>query len=139
LLQAVPDVTYLIVGSGPQAGLDHLACELGVRDHVIFTGLVPDEDLPAIYALCDVFAMPSRQNLVEHSVEGFGLVFLEANACGKPVIGGRSGGISDAVVDGVTGFLVNPQDPQEIANVLKILLTNRELARRLATKAGRGF
>jgi phosphatidyl-myo-inositol dimannoside synthase len=131
LLQTVPDVTYVIVGAGPQAGLDHLACELGVRDHVIFTGLVPDEDLPAIYALCDVFAMPSRQNLVEHSVEGFGLVFLEANACGKPVIGGRSGGISDAVVDGVTGFLVNPQNPQEIANVLKILLTNRELARRL--------
>lgn len=131
LFQTIPDVTYVIVGSGSQDRLGHLACELGVRDHVIFTGLVSDEELPAIYALCDVFAMPSRQNLMEQSVEGFGLVFLEANACGKPVIGGRSGGITDAVVDGVTGFLVNPQDPQEIANVLKILLSNRELARQL--------
>ena len=87
LLQTVPDVTYVIAGSGPQERLDHLARELGVRDRVIFTGLVSDEDLAAIYALCDLFVMPSRQDLAQHSVEGFGLVFLEANACGKPVIG----------------------------------------------------
>jgi len=131
LLQTVPDVTYIIVGSGPQARLDHLARELRVRNRVIFTGLVSDDDLPAIYALCDLFVMPSRQNFAQHSVEGFGLVYLEASACCKPVIGGRSGGIRDAVVEGVTGLLVDPHDPEDIANAIGILLTNRELARQL--------
>jgi len=131
LLQTVPDVRYIIVGSGPQATLDHLARELRVRDRVIFAGLVPDDDLPAIYALCDLFVMPSRQNLAQHSVEGFGLVYLEANACGKAVVGGRSGGVGDAVQDGVTGLLVDPHDPKDIANAVGILLTNRELARQL--------
>src|SRR5262245_4526160 len=131
LLRTVPDVTYVIVGPGPQAGLDQLAHELGVRDHVIFTGLIPDDDLPAIYALCDLFIMPSRQDLAQHSVEGFGLVYLEANACGKPVIGGRSGGIPEAVVHGVTGLLVDPDDPEDIANAVRTLLTNRERATQL--------
>ena len=131
LLQTVPDVRYIIVGSGPQATLDHLARELRVRDRVIFAGLVPDDDLPAIYALCDLFVMPSRQNLAQQSVEGFGLVYLEANACGKAVVGGRSGGVGDAVQDGVTGLLVDPHDPKDIANAVGILLTNRELARQL--------
>ena len=131
LLQTVPDVRYIIVGSGPQATLDHLARELRVRDRVIFAGLVPDDDLPAIYALCDLFVMPSRQNLAQQGVEGFGLVYLEANACGKAVVGGRSGGVGDAVQDGVTGLLVDPHDPKDIANAVGILLTNRELARQL--------
>jgi phosphatidylinositol alpha-1,6-mannosyltransferase len=62
-------------------------------------------------------------------VEGFGIAFLEANACAKPVIGGRSGGVADAVVEGVTGFLVDPHSPEEIANVLERVLTNSDLAR----------
>jgi len=131
LLRNVPDVTYIVVGAGPQERLDRLARELGVRDRVIFTGLVPDDDLPALYALCDVYVMPSRQDLAQHSVEGFGLVYLEANACGKPVIGGRSGGIGDAVADGVTGLLVDPHDSEAIANAIDLLLTNRELAGQL--------
>jgi len=131
LLQTVPDVTYVIVGAGAQTNLDHLARELKVRDRVIFTGLVSEEDMAAIYALCDLFVMPSREILAQHSVEGFGLVFLEANACGKPVVAGRSGGVTDAVVHGVTGLLVNPDHPEDIANTARILLTNRELARQL--------
>jgi phosphatidylinositol alpha-1,6-mannosyltransferase len=131
LLRTVPDVTYVIVGAGPQTHLDRLARELHVRDRVVFTGLASEEDLAAIYALCDLFVMPSRQSLAQHSVEGFGLVFLEANACGKPVVAGRSGGINDAVVHGVTGLLVDPHDPEDIANAARVLLTNRELARQL--------
>lgn len=131
LLRTVPDVTYVMVGAGPQGYLDELARELRVRDRVIFTGPVSDELLSAIYGLCDLFIMPSRQDLAQHSVEGFGLVFLEANACGKPVIAGRSGGTDDAVVHGVTGFLVDPDDPDDIANAVGNLLTDPTLARRL--------
>ena len=131
LLETVPDLTYVIAGAGSHERLDRMARELNVRNHVIFTGLVRDDDLPAIYALCDVFVMPSRQNLAQHSVEGFGLVYLEANACGKPVVGGRSGGVGDAVIDGVTGLLVDPYDPNDIANAIRILVTNAALSRQL--------
>jgi phosphatidylinositol alpha-1,6-mannosyltransferase len=79
--------------------------------------------------------MPSRQEL--KAVEGFGLVFLEAAACGKPVVGGRSGGIPDAIVDGVTGFLVHPTDPEDIASGLARLLTDDELATRLGQQGRR--
>ena len=131
LRQTIPEVTYLIVGNGPQRhALESLATHMGVRDHVIFAGRAATEDLPDIYALGDVFVMPSRR-LETCSVEGFGLVFLEAGACAKPVVGGRSGGIPDALVDGVTGLLVNPHDPEDIANALARLLADRDLAMRL--------
>jgi phosphatidylinositol alpha-1,6-mannosyltransferase len=132
LRQTVPDVIYLIVGDGPyRTHLETLAVALGVQDHVIFIGKVPGEYLPDIYALSDVFVMPSREQLNVCDVEGFGIVFLEANACGKPVVGGRSGGIPDAIIDGVTGLLVNPHDPEDIANALARLLTDGDLAVRI--------
>jgi phosphatidylinositol alpha-1,6-mannosyltransferase len=130
--QRVPDATYLIVGAGPfKERLDKLAAELGVRDRVIFAGSVPDEELPDFYAMCDVFAMPSRARLASHDVEGFGLVFLEANACAKPVVAGRSGGIEDAVVDGFTGLVVDPSDVRDVSQALIRLLTDSELRGRL--------
>jgi phosphatidylinositol alpha-1,6-mannosyltransferase len=130
--QAVPEVAYLIVGNGPcRSRLEALAADVGVRDHVIFAGRVEDEQMSDIYTMSDVFVMPSREILEAGTVEGFGLVFLEASACAKPVVGGRSGGIPDAVVDGVTGLLVDPQDPEDIANALTRLLTDREVANRL--------
>jgi phosphatidylinositol alpha-1,6-mannosyltransferase len=126
-----PQATYLIVGEGPhRTELEKLAAALGVSRHVVFAGRV-DGDLVDIYALADVFAMPSREQLEACDVEGFGLVFLEASACAKPVIGGRSGGIPDAVVDGFTGLLVDPSNPNEIAHALALLLTDAELATRL--------
>lgn len=128
----IPEVTYLIVGDGPyRTQLEALGAAMGVQDRVIFAGQVPDEDLPDIYALSDVFVMPNREQLEACDVEGFGLVFLEANACGKPVVGGRSGGVPEAIVDGVTGLLVNPHDPEDIANALARLLTDGDLALRL--------
>lgn len=132
LRKTIPEVTYLIVGDGPhRAQLQTLALAMGVQDRVSFAGQVPADDLPDIYALSDVFVMASRERLEMCDVEGFGLVFLEANACAKPVVGGRSGGIPDAVVDGVTGLLVDPHDPEDIANALSQLLTDRDLAIRL--------
>jgi phosphatidylinositol alpha-1,6-mannosyltransferase len=128
----VPDVTYLVVGDGPErARLDALATELGVRGHVVFGGTVPAPTLPQVYALCDVFVMPSREEPESNNVEGFGLVFLEANACAKPVVGGRSGGVAEAIVDGVTGLLVNPTVEDSIAESIVQLLSDRELAQRL--------
>ena len=132
VLQSIPNTVYLIVGGGPdRERLESLAVAMGVRDRVVFTGYAADSDLPHIYALSDVFIMPSRINVEACDVEGFGLVFLEAGACGKPVIGGRSGGISDAIVEEKTGFLVTPHDPDNIAQVLVRLLSDKELSGRM--------
>jgi phosphatidyl-myo-inositol dimannoside synthase len=135
LRTTVSDVKYIIIGEAfgedPYRNqLENLAIGLGVRDCVIFAGNVSAEDLPDIYALADVFVMASREQLDACDVEGFGMVFLEASACAKPVVGGRSGGIPDAIVDGITGLLVNPHDPEDIANALARLLSNSDLATR---------
>jgi phosphatidyl-myo-inositol dimannoside synthase len=133
----IREVTYLIVGNGPYLHeLEALAEAVGVRDRVIFAGPVADKDLADLYALSDVFVMPSREQLDKCDAEGFGLVFLEANACAKPVVAGRSGGIPDAVADGITGLLVNPHDPKEIADAINRLLLDKELAIRMG-KQGR--
>jgi phosphatidylinositol alpha-1,6-mannosyltransferase len=129
IISLIPDATYLIVGEGPyRDDLDRLARATGVRDRVVFAGRVDADGLPDVYALSDVFVMPSRVRHAAGDVEGFGLVFLEANACGKPVIGGRTGGIPEAIVDGKTGFLVEPESVADIADRLKTLLTDREVA-----------
>ena len=129
LLESIPEVVYLIVGDGPhRQELENLACATGVREHVIFAGQISDERLPETYALCDAFVMPSRERLELCDVEGFGMVFLEASACGKPVVAGRSGGIGDAVVDGMTGLLVNSLDTNDIGGALRKLLGHRDLA-----------
>jgi phosphatidyl-myo-inositol dimannoside synthase len=135
LIQKFPDITYLIVGDGPyRSELVSLVNELGLQQNVVFAGKMDDELLPEIYALSDVFVMPSRQNLDACDVEGFGLVYLEASACGKPVVAGRSGGTPDAVVDEETGFLVDPNNPLELANALERLLTDKDLAQTLGTR-----
>ncbi|MBD3184340.1 glycosyltransferase [Candidatus Poribacteria bacterium] len=122
VLQKIPDVIYLIVGIGKEEKrLKELTRELDLENYVIFTGQVPD--VIQYYYLCDVFIMPNRMVKGSHDVEGFGIVFLEANACGKPVIGGKSGGAVDAIVDGVTGILVDPTNIKEIENaILKLFL-----------------
>ncbi len=116
--RAVPDVAYVIVGEGDDlVYLDGLARESGVRENVIFAGRVSDEELPLLYNVCDVFIMCSREDRTRRGIlaEGFGLALLEASACGKPVIAGRSGGVPDAVQDGITGLLVNPLDSEAVA------------------------
>lgn len=130
------DVVYLIVGDGPnRAALEQLAASLGMADRVVFLGRVNTPDLPLLYSAADIFIMVSRERLEHCDVEGFGIVFIEAAACGIPSIGGRSGGISDAVVDGVTGLLVDPLDVAEVARSIDVLLANRDLARRLGDAA----
>ena len=131
----VPDVTYLVVGDGPhRAELAALAVAQGVREQVVFAGQATDEELPDLYALADLFVMASRERENESDVEGFGIVFLEAAACGKPVVGGRSGGIPEALVHGETGWLVDPSDPAQIAEAIVRVLADRESASRMGER-----
>jgi phosphatidylinositol alpha-1,6-mannosyltransferase len=132
LRQTVPDVTYLIVGTGPhRTQLETLARNSGVLDRVVFVGQVSVDELIDIYALSDVFVMPSRERPEANDVEGFGLVFLEASACAKPIVSTWSGGVPDAVVDGITGLLVDPLNPEELAGALSRLLLDKNLATRM--------
>jgi phosphatidylinositol alpha-1,6-mannosyltransferase len=127
---------YLIVGEGPnRAALEQLAVALGVADRVVFLGRVATAELPLLYSAADIFIMVSRARLEYCDVEGFGMVFIEAAACGTPSIGGRSGGVADAVVDGVTGLLVDPLDVGEVAHSVAMLLANRDFARQLGDAA----
>lgn len=123
----IPRAKYLIAGRGPlEAELRELAQELGIAEDVIFAGYIPDEQINQHYNLADLMAMPNTAEAGD--IEGFGMVFLEANAAGKPVIGGRSGGVSEAIAHGVTGLLVASDD--ELREALRTLLTDAELRAR---------
>jgi phosphatidylinositol alpha-1,6-mannosyltransferase len=120
------NIVYLIVGKGrEEKRLRQMVHDKGLQDSVIFTGYVPDEDIPDYYNLCDIFVLPNRETenaSLKGDYEGFGTVFLEANACGKPVIGGMSGGVRDAIEQGITGFLVNPRSIEEVKEAVKSLI-----------------
>jgi phosphatidylinositol alpha-1,6-mannosyltransferase len=123
--RAVPGATLLLVGGGPsRARLESLASSTGVASSVVFTGSVPWAELPAYYGAGDVFAMPCRTRLGGLDVEGLGIVFLEAAACGLPVVAGDSGGAPDAVLDGETGYVVHGGSAQAVADRLESLLTD---------------
>lgn len=134
LIQEHPNTVYWIVGRGPQrAALEALARQLGVERHVRFFDFVADDEMPLFYAASDLFVLPTGQ--VGGSVEGYGLVFLEAAACGKPVVAGRSGGVPEAVLDGQTGALVDPSQPEALAGTLLGLLQCPERRRHLGAAA----
>jgi phosphatidyl-myo-inositol dimannoside synthase len=131
VLKQCPGALYEIVGNGPEeSALKALAENLGVSSRVIFRKDVKDEDIPAFYRRCDVFIMMSRELKDDGQVEGFGIVFLEAAACGKPVIGSKSGGIPEALVDQKTGLLVEAEDIDGAAAALIRFLTDRSLSGR---------
>ena len=134
----VPGVQHVLVGEGPLQGFyARLARSLGVDGVTVFLGRVEGADLAALYSTCDVFVMLSRESRIAGGAEGFGIAFLEAGLMGKPVVGGRSGGIPDAVQDEVTGLLVDPTDIQGVADALMRLLTNPDIARRLGENGRR--
>jgi phosphatidylinositol alpha-1,6-mannosyltransferase len=133
IAQDCPDVAYVVAGTGPdRARLERLADRLDVQDRVQFVGHVDHDQLPVYYSAADLFVMPARQDPPD--VEGFGLVFLEANACGTPVIGARTGGMPDAILEGETGLLVPPDAPDALADAALRVLTNPNLARDLGQR-----
>lgn len=123
---------YLIVGTGPYAEtLRRIAIEAGISDYIVFAGDVSDEDLVEHYCLGHVFLMPNR-SLPNGDTEGFGLVFLEANSCGIPVIAGCDGGSRDAVQHGVNGLIVNGSSIEEIAAAMLSLREDTALREHLS-------
>ncbi|MGH7530565.1 MAG: glycosyltransferase family 4 protein [Gemmatimonadales bacterium] len=132
---AHPGTRYVVAGVGdrrPQ--LERLAAELGVADAVRFLGLVPDVELPALYNAADLYVGVSRRH--ELLAEGFGISLVEASACGIAVLGGRSGGVPDAVRESETGMLVDPEDPGAVAAGINALLWDGERRQRMGA-AGR--
>ncbi len=95
----------------------------------MFTGEISEEKKSAFYQLCDLSIMTPRQ--IGPDVEGFGTVYLEANQYGKPVVAGRSGGVAEAVVDGVTGLIVDSENINQISEAVMKILTDETLAKKL--------
>lgn len=132
----IPDAALLIVGGGPyEHALKGMAAE-GPAGSIFFSGQVSEEDLPRYHAMGDVFAMPCRTRLAGLEVEGWGAVFVEAAACGKPVVVGDSGGARESLVDGETGLLVDGTDVGAVARALGDLLADPVASRRMG-QAGR--
>jgi len=134
LARARPDLHYLIVGEGPErARLEQIIADEGLAGRATLVGRVTQEDLLRYLQLCELFLMPNR-TLPDGDTEGYGLVFREANACRKPVIGGRAGGAVEAVVDRVSGLLVDGHDADAIARAIGELLDDSALAQRCANQ-----
>ena len=132
-----PGTHYVIAGDGPLRNyLERIAASVGMSDAMQFLGEVPDQSLPDLYRSADLLLLLGRDSTVEGGAEGFGIVCLEAAACGVPVVAGRSGGLPDAVQDGVTGILVDPLDIGAAAEAIVALLGDRDRARRMGA-AGR--
>lgn len=132
-----PDVLYAIAGDGEErAYLQQLVVQHGVAGQVQFMGEIADDQLITCYQQCDVFALPNRQ--IGRDIEGFGMVLLEAQACGKPVIAGTSGGTAETMRVGETGYTVPCDGPDELAALLIRLLGDRALCERMG-HAGRAW
>jgi phosphatidylinositol alpha-1,6-mannosyltransferase len=131
IARTIPGIKYLVVGEGPDLPrLQQLSSRLGLDSTVRFLGRLELSDIVQLYNLADLLVMLSREEPPD--VEGFGLVFLEAAACGLPAVGGRSGGIPDAIDDGKTGWLVDPRNTDEIAATIVDLLESQDKLQRAA-------
>jgi phosphatidylinositol alpha-1,6-mannosyltransferase len=132
----VADATLLIVGAGPAEARLRTMATMAPAGSVVFAGQVDEEELPRHYAMADVFAMPCRTRLAGLEVEGWGNVFIEAAACGRPVVVGDSGGARESLVDGQTGVLVDGRDRGAVAAAVGDLLADPSTADRMGA-AGR--
>ena len=129
ILTLVPDAHLLFIGEGPYK--DYLvkrAAALHITHAITFIGRIHYAELPRYICVGNIFAMPSRSRLAGLEVEGLGIVYLEASACGLAVIGGKSGGAPDAVLEGETGYAVDGTSPHDVAVVAIRLLKDPALA-----------
>lgn len=129
IARRVPAAVLVVVGGGPyRRTLEGLARRYGVADRVVFTGRIPANEIVDHHRLADVFAMPCRTRGGGLDVEGLGIVYLEASACGVPVVAGRSGGAPETVRDGRTGLVVDGTSRREIVDAVAGLLEDRPRA-----------
>ncbi|MFH1212930.1 MAG: glycosyltransferase family 4 protein [Candidatus Neomarinimicrobiota bacterium] len=136
LARQFPQIVYLIVGRGrEEERLRKLSAELNISDRVIFCGYVADNDLPKFYNLSDIFILLNRQTSddprLRGDYEGFGIVFLEAAACGKPAIAGNFGGTASAVSDGQSGLIIDGTDQTVVRQTIVTLIENSSLTKQL--------
>jgi phosphatidylinositol alpha-1,6-mannosyltransferase len=125
VIKSAPDALYAVVGDGSQCQrLEAMASELNLRRHVRFHGELNDDELIQCYQQCDLAALPNRD--VNGDFEGFGMVLVEAQACGRPVLAGNSGGTAETLKDGITGRLVDCTTPDSLALALIDMLSNRD-------------
>ena len=134
IIEKFPTVKLIFVGTGPhRKKIEKLIKQYGVEKSVRFIGRIPHEQLPRYFALGDIFAMPSRSRLFGLEVEGLGIVYLEASACGLPVIAGDSGGAPDAVLPGKTGVVVDGTSESAIADAAISLLSDLSKSREMGS------
>ena len=139
ILSKIPNAHLLIVGEGPYKNhLDKLAKKFSLEESVTFVGRILYDKLPTYLSAADLFAMPSRSRFFGLEVEGLGIVYLEASACGIPVVAGNSGGAPDAVIEGVTGFCVAGTDVDQVASAVIEVCSNAERASHMGA-AGRNW
>jgi phosphatidylinositol alpha-1,6-mannosyltransferase len=132
--KAAPDVLYAILGDGEERGcLAQLAVQEGLTEHVQFLGETSDDDLIAAYQQCDLFALPNRQ--IGTDIEGFGMVLLEAQACGKPVIAGASGGTAETMDIPSTGCVVDCSTPDLLGPLVTEWLADQPRLERMGSAA----
>ena len=135
ILERVPNAHLVIIGTGPyKEHLEKLALKLNVSPNITFIGRINYAELPRYICLGDIFVMPSRSRFFGLEVEGLGIVYLEASACGLPVIAGNSGGAPDAVLVGETGLVVDGTKLNEISSACISLLENPALGTQMGRK-----
>ncbi len=135
ILERVPNAHLVIIGSGPyKEHLEKLALKLNVSPNITFIGRINYAELPRYICVGDIFVMPSRSRFFGLEVEGLGIVYLEASACGLPVIAGNSGGAPDAVLVGETGLVVDGTKVNEISAACVKLIENPELSELMGQK-----
>ena len=139
VLRKIPNAHLLIVGEGSYKNhLEKLVNKLSLKENITFAGRIMYDRLPSFLSAADLFAMPSRSRFFGLEVEGLGIVYLEASACGIPVLAGNSGGAPDAVLEGVTGFCVDGTNVAEIASAVIEICSDAERASHMGA-AGRNW
>ncbi len=139
VLKKIPNAHLLLVGEGPyKKHLEKLVMRLSLKQNVTFAGRIMYDRLPSYLSAADLFAMPSRSRFFGLEVEGLGIVYLEASACGIPVVAGNSGGAPDAVLEGVTGLCVDGTNIEQITGAIVEICRDAERASHMGA-AGRNW
>jgi phosphatidylinositol alpha-1,6-mannosyltransferase len=135
IIKEVPQAHILMIGEGPyRSYLENRVKSLGIQERVTFIGRIQYADLPRYICAGDVFVMPSRSRLAGLEVEGLGIVYLEASACGLPVIAGNSGGAPDAVLEGETGLVVDGTKKEDVAAATIALLLDADRSKAMGLR-----